>query len=101
MKFFKETEKAVQVKMAIEFCNSERVAEYMVWIPKSQIRDSKLTKWIANAKVEEKTNRSDVLVDFIDANGERIETESTAAERKAAAEFGNMIARRFGRLHFN
>ena len=101
MKFFKETEKAVQVKMVIDYYLVERTAEKMVWIPKSQIRDEKLTGWIADAKLAEHA-RGKAFADFFDAAGIRIEVERRSSKRssKSAKAFDAEIARTFGKLRF-
>lgn len=101
MKYFKETEKAVLVKMVIDYYLVERTAEEMTWIPKSQIRDGKLTGWIADAKLAEHA-RGEAAADFFDADGNRIGIERRNGKRgdKAAKDFRNGIARTFGKLRF-
>lgn len=101
MKYFNETEKAVQVKMVIDYYLVERTAEKMVWIPKSQMHDGKLAGWIADAKLADYA-RGEAAADFFDAAGIRIEVERRSSKRssKAAKAFDAEIARTFGKLRF-
>lgn len=101
MKFFKETEKAVQVKMVIDYYLVERTAVRMVWVPKSQMHDGKLTDWIAAAKLADYA-RGEAFADFFDAEGNRIEVECRCSKRSSKAEkaFDAEIARTFGKLRF-
>lgn len=101
MKYFKETEKAILVKMVIDYYLVERTAEKMVWIPKSQMHDGKLTGWIADAKLADNA-RGEAFADFFDAEGNQLEVERKSSKRseKAAKDFQNEIARTFGKLRF-
>ena len=101
MKYFKETEKAVLVKMAIDYYLVERTAEKMVWIPKSQMHDGKLTGWIADAKLAEYA-RGEAIADFFDAEGNELEVERKSSKRgeKAVKALQDEIARTFGKLRF-
>jgi len=101
MKFFKETEKAVLVKMVIDYYLVERTAEKMVWIPKSQMHDGKLTGWIADTKLADYA-RGEAFADFFDAEGNKLDVERKSSKRgdKAAKAFAAEISRTFGKLHF-
>ena len=101
MKYFKETEKAVMVKMVIDYYLVERTAEKMVWIPKSQMHDGKLTGWIADTKLADYA-RGEAFADFFDAEGNKLEVERKSSKRgdKAAKEFAAEISRTFGKLRF-
>ena len=102
MKFFRETEKAAQVKMVLDYDQTEHEAEKMVWIPKSQIRGGKLTAWIADAKLVEFA-RGEAFATFFDADGAAIDVErreSSAREKKAEKDFAAELARTFGKLNF-
>ena len=95
MKFFKETEKAVQVRMVIDFYLVERTTEKMVWIPKSQIRNGKLTAWIADAKLAE-CARGEAFAGFFDAEGNELEVERRSSKRgdKLMKSFGAELRRK-------
>ena len=102
MTYFNETEKAVQVKMVLDFYDVERTVEHKVWIPKSQIRGGKLTAWIADAKLDEKAPRGNAFADFFDADGNKLEVERkfSAKEKKQVKAFQNELGRTFGKLSF-
>lgn len=101
MKYFKETEKAVLIKMVINYYLVERTAEKMVWIPKSQMHEGKLTGWIADTKLADYA-RGEAFADFFDEEGNHLEVERKSSKRgdKAANDFQNAIAKTFGKLRF-
>ena len=101
MKYFKETEKAVQVTMSIDYYLTEHTVNLKVWIPKSQMRNGKLSSWIADAKLSDYA-RGKAFADFFDAEGTLIEVEKKSSARcsKDAKEFSAEINRTFGKLRF-
>ena len=49
-----ETEKAVKLKIGIDYYDMEKTKEYDVWVPKSQLAaDGRPGEWISNAKVQD------------------------------------------------
>ena len=53
MKIYKETEKAVNVRLVYERIDGERRRKEWAWIPKSQIRNGEPSMWIVSKKTEE------------------------------------------------
>ena len=101
MTYFKETEKAVQVKMVIDYYLVERTVERMVWIPKSQMNNGKISAWIGDTKLADYA-RGEAFADFFDAEGNQLEVERKSSKRgdKAAKDFQKAIAKTFGKIRF-
>ena len=90
MKAIKETEKAIQLEIRFENSAAEKNLSRKVWIPKSQIRDEKLTSWIFGQKIDEiqKDFRSEICeVSVFDAEGNEIEIEETEKDRRSREKF--------------
>lgn len=55
-KYFAETEKAVKLKIGIDYYTLEKEKDYFVWVPKSQLsKDGRPGQWITNEKAESVT----------------------------------------------
>lgn len=110
---FRETEKAVEVKMYLEatiapnggFSSSmtrDISTGVKVWIPKTQIENGNISEWIAKNKRQElestllsRYNNGRILsseVTFNDANGRYIKVAKTAKERAYALEKATKVA---------
>ncbi|NIP26660.1 MAG: hypothetical protein GWN94_19815 [Phycisphaerae bacterium] len=53
IEFAKETEKAVAVKIWLDFCDVEKTIEKLLWVPKSIIRDNAVPGWFLLKKFNE------------------------------------------------
>lgn len=90
MKPMKETEKAVRLEIRFEVPAAEKNLSRLVWIPKSQIRNGKLTEWIFGQKLDEiqKDLRAEICEAAVfDAEGNEIEIEETEKSRKSREKF--------------
>ena len=100
MKAIKETEKAVQLEVRFEVPAVEKSITRFVWIPKSQIRNEKVSEWIFNQKLDEiqKDFRSGICnVAFYDADNNEVEVEESAKNKKSREKFESVMNRAFGR----
>jgi len=49
----RETEKAIAVKVVLEFCDVEKIYSKLIWIPKSLLKDNTVPGWFVNKKLNE------------------------------------------------
>jgi len=49
----KETEKAIAVKLVLDFCDVEKTQNKLLWIPKSLIKDGAVQGWYVTKKMQE------------------------------------------------
>lgn len=90
--YFKETEKAVQLKLVVEDVDLEMTRERMVWVPKSQLSDDgRPTNWITEQKVNEmyggNRSRSQYVAIWNDAKENGFEPGMSAIDKARAARF--------------
>ena len=82
MKAFAETEKAVKLRIVIDYYNVEKFGTHEVWVPKSQLRNGEPTEWITSVKTDEVVRRGGEFSHWEDADGVVIPVAG-AAERQA------------------
>lgn len=90
--YFKETEKAVQLKLTVEDYTTEQVISKLVYVPKSQLsEDGKPGEWITRQKVGEFYNGRyvpDHSATWSDANGKDFSSSMTKKEVENAKKRG-------------
>ncbi len=95
MKSFRETEKAVELEMVLDFYDVEKTVSRKVWIPKSQIRDGKVTAWILAAKTEDVRSFAAVaggcFGNLYDSDGVLVETAESEKFRKGCENYSRLI----------
>jgi len=52
-KIVRETERALAVEVILEFCDVEKMADKMIWIPKSLVKDNSVPGWFVIKKLNE------------------------------------------------
>ena len=52
-KTVRETEKALAVEVTLEFCDVEKIADKMIWIPKSLVKNNSVPGWFVSKKLNE------------------------------------------------
>lgn len=90
--YFKETEKAVQLKLTVEDYTTEDVISKLVYVPKSQLsEDGKPGEWITRQKVGEFYDRQfvpDHKATWSDASGKEFSPSMTKKEVENAKKRG-------------
>lgn len=94
--YFKETEKAVQLKLTVEDHTLDREISRIVWIPKSQLtEDGKPSNWITEQKANEFYQKgwgSNYSAIWQDSNGKKFGAGMTQKEKEYAQERTNRFA---------
>lgn len=87
--YFKESEKAVQLKLSVEDVDLDQKRTRTVWVPKSQLADDgRPSEWITEQKSQEfypvKRPLSQYQTTWEDANGLKFGASKTQKEKEAA-----------------
>ena len=89
MKYFAETEKAVKLKIVVDYYNFEKTKSYFCWIPKTQLSENGVPgEWISSQKaadVNEFMLGGSLVEGWEDADGIFYKVEKTAKELEQEA----------------
>lgn len=84
--YLRETEKAVKLTVGVDYYDREKIKEYSVWVPKSQLAaDGRPGEWISHEKAREAAIHGEMwegksFAYWKDANGNFFQPSKTAKE---------------------
>lgn len=88
MKPIKETDKAIALNASITTRKRSKENNFveLIWIPKSQIFDNKVSVWLINRKIDELRDcfsaNTEIIIKLLDADNDEIETILTDEQAK-------------------